>query len=128
MQYGMRDGKKKLRKGKFMVGVDFQWNKCASDHVQYQNTRLVVSGPGDYKVKKMDFMDGFEKLTKVIEKDSLRRGENGDKKNEDSHVGDYEGCYDIQHRIENSYIEYFATVNVSTFPLNKEIIFENTGF
>lgn len=129
MQYGMRDGKKKLRKGKFMIGVDYQWNECAEEHDQYKNTRLVVSGPGDYTIKKMDFKDGFKLLTKVIEKDAIRRGEDGGKQNEEYHnASDYEGCYDIQHDLENSFINYYATVNVSKFPLSKEIVLCNTGF
>lgn len=42
LQYGIRQGKKKLRKGKFLVGVDFQWNESARRENDYKKIMIKV--------------------------------------------------------------------------------------
>lgn len=42
LTYGVRDGKKKLKKGKHLIGVDLQWNEKHEDCPMYKNVRLIV--------------------------------------------------------------------------------------
>jgi len=54
--YGMRDGKKKLKKGSYLVGVNMQWvgiaNRRDAD-AAYRKIRLVASAPGKFEIEKI---------------------------------------------------------------------------
>jgi len=71
--YGMRDGKKKLKKGSYLVGVNVQWvgiaNRRDTDD-GYRKIRLLASAPGKFEIEKISFKKGMDWMKKAIIKEA----------------------------------------------------------